>query len=90
MDETRRFIVTGRVQGVGFRAATCDHARRLGLSGWVCNRPNGAVETLAAGDEHAITELHAWLHDGPPAARVDHVESCPADTADLPEPFAIR
>jgi len=69
----RRFRVSGRVQGVFFRATTRDTARRLGLTGWVRNRPEGDVELVACGDEAALKQLEEWLWRGPPHARVDGV-----------------
>lgn len=69
-----RFIVTGRVQGVYFRQSTADQARQLGLDGWVRNLPDGRVEGMAAGDIKALEVLQAWLHKGPPAARVDDLQ----------------
>lgn len=70
---TYRFSVTGKVQGVFFRASTKDKADELGLNGWVKNMPDGSVEVHAEGDEHALLELEKWLHVGPLAARVEHV-----------------
>lgn len=67
-------IVRGRVQGVYFRAATQREARRLGITGWVKNRPDGGVEMLAEGDEDAVKELASWANHGPSAARVDSVD----------------
>lgn len=67
--------VHGRVQGVYFRASTQREARRLGVSGWVRNRPEGSVEILAEGEEVAIRELFGWAQKGPSAARVDHVDT---------------
>lgn len=67
-------VVRGRVQGVFFRAATQREARRLGLVGWVKNRPDGAVELCAEGEEDALKELLAWAHHGPSAARVEKVD----------------
>lgn len=67
--------VRGRVQGVFFRASTQREARRLGLCGWVKNRPDGSVEILAEGEELSIRELHGWAQKGPSAARVDRVET---------------
>jgi acylphosphatase len=69
-----QLIVRGRVQGVYFRAATQREARRLGITGWVKNRPDGGVEILAEGDEDAIKELGSWANHGPSAARVDSVD----------------
>lgn len=70
----RRWWVTGRVQGVAFRAATRDQARSLGLVGQVRNLPDGRVEVLACGEEAPLQTLDTWLHHGPPAARVAHLE----------------
>ena len=67
--------VRGRVQGVFFRASTQREARRLGLTGWVKNRSDGAVEILAEGEETSIRELHGWAQKGPTAARVDRVDT---------------
>ncbi len=68
-----RMIVSGRVQGVGFRYATLDEAQELGLKGWVRNLPSGEVEIVAEGREDVLRMLVAWAHLGPPAARVGNV-----------------
>jgi acylphosphatase len=68
-----RAIVTGRVQGVAFRASTVNEARALGLTGWVRNRADGSVELEAQGDEMGVAALLAWCAHGPPAARVTNV-----------------
>ncbi len=70
-----QLIIRGRVQGVYFRASTQREARRLGLSGWVKNRPDGSLEILAEGEEAAIRELYGWSQRGPSAARVDKVDT---------------
>ena len=62
--------MTGRVQGVYYRAATADQAERLKLDGWVKNLVDGRVEVVAAGEPTAIAALVRWLWSGPPAARV--------------------
>ncbi len=67
-------FVRGRVQGVYFRASAQREARRLGLTGWVKNRVDGAVEVLAEGEEEEIKELIGWANRGPGAARVDNVD----------------
>ena len=72
---SRRFVVSGRVQGVWFRAATRDKAIALGLSGHAVNLPDGRVEVLACGAEAALDELAAWLWHGPELARVAEVHS---------------
>lgn len=69
-----RFIVTGRVQGVFFRASTQREAQRLGLAGSASNLADGSVEVIAAGGVVALDALAEWLRHGPPAARVEHVE----------------
>lgn len=74
MNRCRHFRVSGRVQGVFFRAATEAAARRLGLTGWVRNLPDGSVELLACGEETKLGELEQWLWQGPPRARVERVQ----------------
>ena len=78
MNRCRHFRVSGRVQGVFFRAATEAAARRLGLTGWVRNLPDGSVELLACGAETGIEELERWLWQGPPRARVEQVQASEA------------
>jgi acylphosphatase len=69
-----RLIVRGRVQGVGFRANTQRKAAGLGLTGWVKNLEDGAVEALAEGPIAAIDEFVSWCGRGPSGARVESVE----------------
>lgn len=69
-----RFRVSGRVQGVFFRASAREHALRLGLTGYARNLADGSVEVLACGDANALDALALWLQRGPPAARVDAVQ----------------
>lgn len=69
----RRFRVSGRVQGVFYRAATQDAARGLGLTGWVRNLPGGDVELVACGDETKLKRLEEWLWQGPRHAQVTGV-----------------
>lgn len=68
-----RFLVSGKVQGVFFRASTRERALDLGLSGRATNLPDGRVEVIAEGDAGALDALEAWLQGGPPAARVEAV-----------------
>ena len=70
-----RLEIRGRVQGVGFRASMAGEARRLGLGGWVRNRRDGWVEATVAGPDAAVQQLLQWARRGPPAARVDSVQS---------------
>ncbi|WP_209425052.1 acylphosphatase [Pararhodobacter sp. SW119] len=72
--------VTGRVQGVSFRAWTQEQALARGVSGWVRNRPDGSVEAMLAGPDEAVAALIAALHEGPPAAKVVEVRVTEADT----------
>ena len=72
--QTRRYVVRGRVQGVGFRWYVEREARTLGLSGWVRNRADGSVEVLAAGSNEQLNSLYDQLKQGPRAARVDDVD----------------
>ena len=74
--------IEGRVQGVGYRAWMVREARRLGLSGWVRNRPDGSVEAVIAGPEPAVQALLTACRRGPIAARVDRIVE---DFAELPE-----
>ena len=67
-------VIKGRVTGVFFRASAQREARRLGITGWVNNRPDGAVEIRAEGEEDAIKEIIGWAQHGPSAARVDNVD----------------
>jgi len=67
-------FVSGRVQGVFFRASACDAGQRLGLVGWAKNLRDGRVEVVAQGPPPALDAFVAYLHQGPPAARVDQVE----------------
>ena len=69
----RRLVITGRVQGVGFRYAFADEARELGLKGWVRNRRNGEVEAIVSGPADTVDVIVAWAHRGPPAAKVTAV-----------------
>ena len=86
-----RAIVTGRVQGVGFRAETVWTARSLGLRGFARNLPDGSVEVVAAGPEEKLQALISFLHRGPSTARVDHVGlQWPDPIEDAGEGFEVR
>lgn len=78
----RRFVVSGRVQGVWFRASTRKQAEQLGLSGHAINLPDGRVEVLACGTGTALDALAAWLWRGPDMATVEDVVS--EETAEQP------
>lgn len=76
-DKSEKFIVSGIVQGVGFRYYTCHQAQKLGLTGYARNVSNGDVEVVACGDSSHIEYLYSWLKRGSPMASVDKVQRCP-------------
>lgn len=90
MSTCRRWWVAGRVQGVFFRAATQNEALGLGLAGYARNLADGRVEVYACGSQVAIAALDAWLHQGPPAARVDDLKMLEAACAEGMDGFEIR
>ncbi|HPC85086.1 MAG TPA: acylphosphatase [Smithellaceae bacterium] len=67
-------LISGRVQGVFFRAETLRTALSLGLAGWVLNREDGCVEALFEGEDESVDRMLAWCRQGPPHARVDRVD----------------
>jgi acylphosphatase len=75
--QTRRYVVRGRVQGVGFRWFVEREARVLGVSGWVRNNPDGSVEVVAMGTPEQLLALRGKLYEGPRASRVDNVDDIP-------------
>ena len=83
----KRLIISGRVQGIGYRAWMVDKARELGVSGWVRNRIDGSVEALVAGETAAVEELLRLCRRGPRLAVVVSIEE---DLADPPEHFGFR
>ena len=70
----RHLVVTGRVQGVGYRDALCAQAERLGVAGWVRNRSDGSVEAVLQGAEADVEAVISWARRGPPAARVAEIK----------------
>lgn len=84
-----RFIVSGKVQGVWFRATTRERALALCLRGHAMNLPDGTVQVLAVGDSAALESLASWLRQGPPLARVDSVNRSPADPSEAGQDFMI-
>ncbi|MBA3658064.1 MAG: acylphosphatase [Gemmatimonadales bacterium] len=85
-----RFLVSGDVQGVGFRMFVARHADRLALGGYARNLADGRVEVVADGSDEAITTLEARLRDGPPAARVEAVERTAPSGAGLEGRGTVR
>jgi len=67
-------VISGRVQGVWFRASTKQKAEQLGLTGWVQNTADGCVEAVFEGEENIVKEMIDWCHHGPPLAEVENVE----------------
>jgi len=90
--KTLHLRITGRVQGVGYRAALMHEAQRRGLRGWVRNRLDGSVEALLHGPDDACDAVAAWAQRGPPAAQVRQVSIGPAaaQPVDLPAGFECR
>lgn len=68
-------LISGKVQGVYYRASAAQEATRLGLTGYAKNLPDGRVELVAEGPEPALASLKQWCHKGPPAAKVDRVDA---------------
>ena len=89
MKVVRRCLVSGRVQGVYYRASAAERARAAGITGHARNLPDGRVEVLACGTHEAVSRFIAWLWIGPTAAKVADVvaESIELDAAELPDRF---
>jgi len=88
--QARRYLVRGRVQGVGFRWFVEREAHILKIAGWVRNNPDSTVEVLAQGTGDQLSGLHQRLREGPRASRVDEVEVTNADPAPGLTSFQIR
>lgn len=85
-----RFVVRGKVQGVFFRASTREEAVKLKLTGHARNMLDGSVEVVAYGDAVALDQLEAWLHDGPPTAKVDELYREEVSAHEVPGDFLIK
>jgi acylphosphatase len=90
MLRARRYVVSGRVQGVGFRFFAERAAALEGLSGWVRNRPDGRVEIEAEGDSEALARFEQRIRTGPPPARVDDVQVDEMPAAGRDSGFRVR
>jgi len=88
-DIARHLSITGRVQGVFFRAWSREQAEALGLRGWIRNRPDGHVEAHVEGEQGAVEQMIERLRGGPPAAHVDDLRIWDADMCDF-EGFEVR
>jgi len=87
---TQKLRIHGQVQGVGYRYALREEARRRGVAGWVRNRRDGSVEAALQGSPQSVAELVAWARRGPPAARVDDVQVDPAGEEPAHTGFELR
>jgi acylphosphatase len=85
----RRFLISGRVQGVFYRSSAQQYARQLGLRGWVRNRRDGRVELLASGSEEKLDELEKWLEIGPEYAKVTNIKVITENQVDTPSTFEV-
>ena len=91
MSETRRYTVSGLVQGVWYRRHVSDTAIRIGLTGWVRNTRDGKVEVLAKGSSEQLGQLLDELWVGSPMSKVESIDSLQADDSDVPaQGFEIR
>jgi acylphosphatase len=88
--QARRFLVRGRVQGVGFRWFVEREAHILQIAGWVRNDPDGSVEVLAIGTREQLAGLRSRLQEGPRAARVDDIEESEAEPVTGLNSFQVR
>jgi acylphosphatase len=90
MRVARRFVITGRVQGVGFRYFAQDAARREGVTGWVRNLPDGSVEAFVEGEAESVTRVERAIRSGPRGARIDSVSVDIEDAAGTYKDFSIE
>ena len=90
MNKCIRCFVSGRVQGVFYRASTQEQADRLGITGYARNLPDNRVEVLAYGNDQAVEELKAWLWEGPRHAEVTDVQCDLMELASYPNTFTTK
>jgi acylphosphatase len=90
MRVARRYFLSGRVQGVGFRVFAWTAAAREGLHGWVRNLPDGRVEILAEGDVEALERFEHHVRHGPPGARVEDTDVTDESPAGKDTGFLVR
>ena len=87
---TMKLIVTGRVQGVGFRWQTQRAAQKIGVHGYVRNRPNGDVEIVAQGSDEQLAAMTSWARQGPSFARVEHLSQHRLEGGEEFSGFGVR
>ena len=90
MTVTRHLLITGRVQGVGFRFYMQRKARELGINGWVRNRRDGTVEALVQGDEASVQHILEWCRHGPAASSVTELGTREVDADSALLTFEVR
>jgi acylphosphatase len=90
MKTAAHVLISGRVQGVWYRASTKQQAERLGVTGWVKNTPDGRVEAVFYGDEKKIKEMISWCHQGPPNAAVTSVDVTYTKSNEVFSEFTIK
>ena len=83
-------LISGKVQGVWFRASTKQKAEELGITGWVRNTSDGKVEAVFEGEEKIVQKMIEWCHHGPPLAKVEHVEIKQQKPSNGFEGFSIK
>ncbi|NNF98500.1 MAG: acylphosphatase [Desulfobacteraceae bacterium] len=87
---TAHVIITGRVQGVFYRAETKRASERIGVTGWVRNRPDGSVEAVLQGSEDGVNRTIDWCQKGSPHSRVEKIDISWEDTTEIFDSFEIR
>lgn len=88
--KTKNYIISGKVQGVWFRANTQKTAQELGITGWVRNLPDGNVEVTAQGTEEQLKQLETWLQHGPDLAKVENIKTKILSSEEEFEGFEVR
>lgn len=83
-------LISGRVQGVGYRASACDKGQQLGINGWVKNMPDGRVEMIIEGEQLKLEQMIAWAKQGPRFADVSHIDISEQSVTGKLSEFQIR
>ena len=90
MKKTVHVIISGRVQGVWFRATTKQEAEKRDIVGWVRNTSDGKVEAVFQGDDHRVDDMIVWCYEGPSLSHVDKVEVSSLENKDQFDTFKVR